>query len=205
MWLFASRGRPKSVERFLKQWKVTGASTIVILCLDKEDETLPDYLELDYPANWIIRVEDRKEGYLADVSRRAFKDYPNEDFYGWLSDDLFPITYEWDVKLIEAAKESGYAWCDDGMNGMKHAAHPCMSGDFVRDLGWICLPGLKHLYIDNALFEMAKRKGCLHYLGDVKVEHWHFATGKSEYDKTYEKPTAAEDKEVYKKWLQSLA
>lgn len=188
--------------RFFKAWRDTEASTPGILCLDEGDH-LP-YANLELPPQWSMEIRPRYKS-LGDNTNAYFWSYRQEAFYGLLADDAVPVTKHWDVKLIEAAGAKGIACCFDGINnGTGLGSSPCIGGDFVRRQGWIIYPGLARIYGDNILYETAQERGVLKYLPDVVVEHWHFSTGKSPHDATYEKGnTNGADKYIYDTWKAS--
>jgi hypothetical protein len=46
-----------------------------------------------------------------------------------------------------------------------------LSGDTVQALGWFCLPGLSHWFVDNVWADLGRGAGCLRHLHAIKVEH----------------------------------
>lgn len=204
MWLLPSRERPDSVARFFKAFEETGATTPGVLWLD-EDDDYDKYIALlgKIPANWQVIRRPRPES-LGALCNEFFALFPNEPWYGLIADDMVPRTRGWDKQLIEAAGSDGLSYGDDCINGKAKATHPVIGGDLVRELGWIALPGLTRIYIDDALMESARRRSKLHYLPAVITEHLHFSTGKSPNDAVYAKPRAGEDKEIFDAWRKAL-
>lgn len=204
MWFLPTRSRPNSLQRFFDHYVITKATSPGVVWLDDDDINLTLYKSIQLPANWKMVVAPNYNKGTGYITNLFFEMFPNEPFYGLLGDDVIPKTYQWDRKLIETAGNDGLAYGDDGINP-SHAAHPCVGGDLVRGLGWLALPGLDRIYIDNALHEVAKRAGKAYFMPNVKTEHLHFSTGKSPFDKTYEKSHNARDKEIYEAWLATLS
>lgn len=200
MWLLPSRGRPSSVLRFFSAWKETQANSRGVLWLDDDDAH--NYEGIETPEKWQLVVSPRIDG-TGPIANAIFKMFPNEPFYGFMGDDVLPRTKYWDRRLIDAAGTDGLSYGDDGVNGIRHAAHSCMGGDRARELGWLALPGCKRTYIDNALMEDAKRRGKLFYCPDVITEHLHFSFGKSPMDATYQKTNNQQDKAIFDAWMAS--
>lgn len=203
MWLLASRGRPSSVVRFFSAWDGTKADSEGVLWIDSDE--IDEYTAVcgKLPPKWSVISSPHNGGDLGDICNRFFKMFPDEPWYGLLADDLLPQTPYWDRMLIEAAGTDGLAYGDDGVHGARHATHPCVGGDRIRELGWIALPGCKRIYIDNVLFEDAVKRNMAHYLPHVITEHLHFSNGKSPMDETYRKTHNAQDREIYEAWLSS--
>lgn len=206
MWFFPSRGRPFSVNRFFQAWKDTQADSEGVLWLDDDDyeKHKEIYEKIELPVGWKLVVAPNYNKGTGHISNLFFEMFPQEPWYGFMCDDVVPETLHWDRKLIEAAGEDGLSYGDDGINP-EHASHPCVGGALIRSLGWLALPGLDRIYIDNALLEVAKRRGKVAYLPEVKTKHLHFSTGKSPFDETYRKTKNQQDKEIFDAWLKTLS
>jgi len=168
-------------------------STPAWVRLDSDDPMLGGYP--DHP-NWIVCVGPRKP--LCGVYEEAFEAYPDLDWYGFLADDVLPEG-NWE-SLIETAGRDGLAFGDDGINGEKHAAHFVLGGDLVREIGFLCLPGLSRLYIDTVWCDIARARGVYRYRPDVRMPHLHFSNGRAPMDATYRKPQRDADRALYEAW-----
>lgn len=200
MFFLPSRHRPDNINRFFRHWHQTGATAKGVLWLDDDDAF--HYHGISIPTSWQLIIRPPMNGGTGAITNAFFTLFPNEPWYGLLGDDIIPRTEGWDQKLIEAAND-GLAYCDDGIHGEAHAAHPVIRGDLVRELGWLALPGCQRLYIDNALFEYAKKRAKAVYLPDVLMEHMHFSNGKAPIDDTYLKPPSR-DREIFDEWMKTL-
>ena len=200
MWILPSRSRAHNVERLIDAWNLTRASTPVELCLDLNDPCLSQYEALDYPQTWKVVIWGRD--LLSDVYNDCFRRHPQESFYGFIADDVVPITNEWDIRLIEVAGNDGMAAPSGGHGDYSGAPHFVLGGDLVRSIGWLALPGLDRLYVDAVWNDIAAAKGVLRLAPDTILEHWHFSNGKAMIDFTYRKHRKAEDKAIYENWKQ---
>lgn len=200
MWLFPTYGRPAHLDRFIENYKKTKCTTKGLVIIDHDDECALDYLSKKLPDGWDFYI-NRERLSVGRIYNKVFKEFPNEPFYGAFSDDLIPETDYWDVKLIEAAGKDCVAWGDDGIRGAAVVGGCAIGGDLVREFGYMFLPTLKHFYSDDWLTEVARRRNALRYLPEVKVKHYHFSTGLSQYDATYARRDGRGDKEAYELWL----
>lgn len=136
---------------------------------------------------------------LSELYNESYKYHPNEPFYGFIADDVVPLTDAWDVKLIEAARRDGMA-VPAGGHDASGAPHFVLGGDLARSVGWLSLPGLDRLYIDTVWQRIAESRGALRRMPDVVLEHRHFSNGKALMDSTYRKHKKAQDKLIYDNW-----
>lgn len=203
MWILPSRGRPKNLLRFFQHWELTESTTPGVVVLDRNDPALDGYREVVLPSAWSLIVIEPIG--LGATFNYVFNHWPHNPWYGMLADDVIPRTQGWDKILVEAAGNDGISYADDGINADRQVTHCVLGGDLVRSLGWICLPGLQRIYIDNVITEIGQDRGVLRYCGDVSLEHMHFSNNKAEMDKTYEKPEASSDLAIYQKWQESRA
>lgn len=119
-----------------------------------------------------------------------------------IGDDMVPVTEGWDGKLIAACGTSGMAYPNDKRRDDIPEAI-VMSSSIVRALGWMCVPGLDHWFIDAAWRDIGAGAGCLTYLPDVIVEHRHpNVPGGDRPDQTNwdANPKFAADMAAYQKW-----
>lgn len=163
--------------------------------LDDDDPMLGGY---ERPPGWTFAVGPRKP--LDGIYAEAFAAMPSLGWYGFLADDVLPRTMNWDRILIETAGRDGLAFGDDGINGEAHAAHFVLGGDLVRDIGFLCLPGLSRLYIDTVWCDIARDRNVYRYRPDVKMTHLHFSNGRALMDAVYRKPSGDADRRLYEAW-----
>jgi len=194
VWLLPSRSRPQNIVRLVQ----VEFRSPVMLALDFDDPMLGGYHDLDLPKGWGTMTCGH--GPLSELYNCFFATYPSLDWYGFLADDVLPSAPDWDRKLIAAAGRDGLAFGDDGINGEKHAPHFVLGGDLVREFGWLALPGLDRIYIDTVWNDIARDRGVMRYLPDVKMPHLHFSNRRALMDVTYRKQNKARDRAIYEEW-----
>jgi len=200
VWIIPSRSRPKNIERLIKAYVETCATTPAVLWLDSDDPFFGEYADLKLPHTWMIISVVTRRDTLSEIYNELFEEFPNRDWYGFLADDVVPETMGWDATLVRAASNHAIAYADDGINGEARATHPVVAGDLARKVGWLALPGLHRLYIDTVWMDIGRRLGCLRYLPEVKVTHHHFSNRMALRDAIYRKPMKAEDERIYHDW-----
>jgi len=173
-------------------------STPAIVMVDDDDPMIGGYIELELPEHWALLI--RKRTGLAELYNEFFFSHETQPWYGFLADDVMPVTYGWDQRLIAAAAEDGMAFGDDGINGEKFGTHFVLGGDLVRRVGVLALPGLSRLYIDTVWNDYAKNIGVRRYLAHVKLTHHHFSNGMALMDQTYRKDDRDADRAIYTQW-----
>ena len=193
MWILPSRGRPHNVERLLKAYIDTGATTPVVLRIDDDDCGYNVSNE-----TWIVEVGQRLP--LSEIYNSIYQRY-RCSWYGFIADDVVPLTNGWDIKLIETAGSDGMA-VPSGGHDANGAPHFILGGELVESIGWLSLPGLNRLYIDTVWQKIAESRGVLRRAPEVVLEHRHFSNGKSLMDATYRKHNKQQDKLIYENWRQ---
>jgi hypothetical protein len=195
-----SRSRPHNFQRLIAACLSTGTSTTTWVRLDEDDASLSQYAALSMPKNWEVIIGQRVP--LSEVYNEAYRKIPETSHWIFIADDVVPVTYKWDQKLIEAAGPDGMAVPTGGetTGGYPHFA---LGGELVRSIGWLALPGLDRIYIDTCWRDIADQRGVLRYVPEVTLEHRHFSNGKALFDRTYKKEKKAHDKIIYENWKRS--
>ena len=207
MWILPSRGRPNNARRLIDAMRNTGCVSPVWMRLDDDDPTLDQYMNIPRPSQWVIVVGERKP--LSDIYAEHYEAHPDSRWYGFIADDVVPETPFWERTLTRAAllpsRKQGLAFGDDGINGGNHATHFILNGKMVREVGWLCLPGLERIYIDTVWNDIARERKAFWYLPDVVLRHHHFSNGMALMDATYRKPGKKHDLALYEKWRYNRA
>jgi len=157
------------------------------------------YESIHKPPGWHVIAAERAP--LSTIYNDSFRSRPDYSWYGFIADDVVPLTKHWDIKLIEAAGSDGMA-VPAGGETTGGCPHFVLGGDLVRSIGWLSLPGLDRIYIDTVWKDIAEARGVLRRVPDVVLEHRHFSNGKALMDATYRKHHKPEDKLIYEKWRQ---
>lgn len=188
-----TRGRPLRFIELLEAVDHTAElDTQVVAGVDDDDPALyaPQLAGRVFKCDPVMHGGPRKSlsawtNHLAAELLKA----PNPPRYlASLGDDHRPRTGGWDARLVEAIKDmggTGIAYGNDLFQGRNLPTAWVVSADIVQKLGWMMLPTLAHMYVDNATLELGRAAGCITYQADVIIEHQHPLTGKANWDKSY--------------------
>lgn len=205
-----SRGRPGNVRRLLDAAAETmGAIAELWIAVDADDPAIDGYRALvdEQQSWWKLLILEQRQRLAGTINLLAcgvaISDF---DAVAFMGDDVLPRTKGWDVRIVDALAGlgSGIVYGDDLLQGERLPTAVFMSTDIVRALGWMCPPGLVHLYLDNAWLELGRAMGRLRYLPDVVLEHLHPDAGKAPQDATYREANSRErdsaDRAAYEAW-----
>lgn len=197
MIMFPTRNRPKSLLRFIENYKKTNATLPITVIIDQDN--LEPYNEAwkEAPENWIL-FPNKEVRNLRDAMNSCVKCFPDDPFYGIIADDCIPITEGWDIQLSEACKPHYIAWPDDGIWGGNLPTHPFIGGDMVRAWGWFSPPYTNRHCADFIWKDFANALDIGKYCENVKIKHQHWQTGEAEFDATYAtQPSPSEGHDQY--------
>lgn len=204
-----SRGRPHRLAELAQDFAATaGPEARMVVAVDDDDPQLDAYKQLaifDLP-QFHLRVGRRLR--LGGTLNEAAAEYVGwYDAIGFMGDDHRPRTEGWAQQILAGLRAPGgvhIVYGDDRLQGARLPTAAFLSSDLVRALGWMALPGLQHLYVDNAWLELGRAARVLGYLPDVVIEHMHPGAGKAPWDAGYAEANAPEvdaaDKAVFERW-----
>lgn len=196
-----TRGRPEAVTRLIEAWYATRATAHLRFIVNETDERLVDYLEiLSDPKlpraffSWLRAPSDTMVSALNWGAVRATTRCNWDGIVGFMGDDHLPRTPNWDLLIEEAFRTTGPAvvYANDLLQGENLPTQVFLPTEFVRRLGRIAPPTLKHLYVDNYWREVGVQSGCLRYMSHIVIEHMHPVAGKAEWDDNYRRVNAGE-------------
>lgn len=202
-----SRGRPKNIARLLDAIRETSRITTHLhVCVDDDDPELGNY-------RYVFDKAGRDGDVLESGPRKGLADWTNEiavrrageyPFLASLGDDHVPRTPGWDKALARGIADMGgtgftYPW-DGTREDIPEAV--VMSSDIVKELGWMCLPELRHWYVDNVWADLGHGTGRIRHQRAVAVDHVHPATGKAKADGTTRDngKSLEKDRDAYYEW-----
>lgn len=211
-----SRGRPDRAAEAIEAIRQTAVlvDTSVVLAVDADDPEWDRYADmagqrrfLAGPETSLVTLRGDETGNLVKatntVSMRIARENP-DSIIGNLGDDHMTRTPGWDRIIRDTLAEPGIAYGDDLIHGQKLPSAPFISARIVLALGWYFLPTCIHLYCDDAVRELGKAIGRLHYLAGVVIEHMHPAVGKAANDEGYvranHKRVVDHDHDAYLRW-----
>lgn len=184
--LMPSRGRTAQAQAAYAAFEETKSlpDTKMMVILDWGE---PGYADL--PTTQVRNVTGGMAGAL-----NAALDYASGDILVFVGDDHRFRTPGWDRIVADANAEigGGILYGNDLLRGEDLASAVFMDARIVRALGWMALPGCKHLFLDDAWMTLGRALGRLRYLPDVIVEHMHPTAGKAAWDADYARVNAPE-------------
>ena len=201
-----SRGRPRNAARLLSAVHETSKlETHVHVAVDDDDPELESYRQVMDEAGGtgdVLETGPRKglAAWTNEIAARRAGEYPYLASFG---DDMVPKTRYWDFFLTRAIEDFGgtgfsYPW------GIREDVPEAvvLSSNIVRELGWMCGPGLEHFFVDDVWADLGRGAGCLRHCRAVAVDHVHPRAGTAERDKTYTdaSPKLDADRAAYQEW-----
>jgi hypothetical protein len=194
--LVPTRGRPQAARELVNAMGETASSGALRtrFLIDRDDPELPGYEALFPLSSRVVQFgvgpPQRIGPWLNSV---APPEAERHDFIGFMGDDHRPRTAGWDAALMQAlAPRPGVAYGDDGHQGERLPTACVISSVLIRHLGYMCPPGLEHLYLDDFWKLLGTDVGSLHYLPEVRIEHLHPVAGKAPMDAGYQRTLSPE-------------
>lgn len=204
--LMPSRGRPDKAREAIEAFRSNRADPEAKIYAVVDHGTEHGY------ANFTIEADEGHSGQgmgpaLNYAARVVVDHWPDVTIIGFIGDDHRTRTHGFDA-LIESANEAiggGLIYGNDMIRGEELPTAVFIDARIVRALGWMALPGAKHLYLDDTWRELGKRMHRLKYLPDVVIEHMHPIAQKADWDEGYARvndPALYDhDRHVYSNWL----
>jgi len=201
-----SRGRPAKARECYDAFMATALlpSTKMVFVVDTDDGTFADYVGAKLP---IVSYE-HEGGGMGPPLNAAVKDLaPHHSIVGFVGDDHRFRTDGWDIEMTRCLDHKpGFAYGND-LARHDIPTQVFVSVPIVLALGWMSLPGARHLYLDNTWATLGSGADCLSYLPDVVIEHMHPIYGKAEMDEGYARvnagPMYEHDAAVFNLWVSS--
>jgi len=132
-------------------------------------------------------------------------------YIGMIGDDNRFRSPGWDVAIHDALDKmgGGIAYGNDLWH---HDALPTawfVSASIVQALGWMAMPTLTHLYMDNTWRTIGIGIDHYCYIPEAIIEHLHPTYGKGQWDDSYRKTNSPEmyehDRLAFEEWLREQA
>jgi hypothetical protein len=199
-----TRGRPEKAKAVYRTFTETKASddTKMVFVVDKDDPKFMLYVETGVP----IVTYDHEGGGMAAPLNAAIPDLaPQCDIVGFVGDDHRFRSAAWDAKIGEVlAEDPGVAYGNDLIRA-DIPTQVFITSSIVQALGWMAVPGCKHLYLDNGWRVLGLGIGSYHYVSSVVIEHCHPFFGRGEMDEGYVRVNSGamyqHDAAAFQRWL----
>jgi hypothetical protein len=208
--LCPTRGRPDNARAAYKSFLDTKrlVDTTIAFIVDDDDPERAGY-EAAFDEQYlptIIYPSALGAGMANALNYHAMKRATNYDVIGFIGDDHRFRTPAWDKHIVQTLNQEGggIAYANDLFQSERLPTQVFISSNVLVALGWFCLPGAKHLYLDDAWKTVGEAADCLFYFPQVVIEHMHPAAGKAEWDPNYERVNDqtmySHDAEVFARW-----
>lgn len=163
------------------QWTCTSGTTLLVGLDDDDEHQYPRLPGVEYEVRAGLR------GFTAWANELAVPRTGEYSFIGALGDDCVPETPGWDARVMEALARVPFSYANDLYPLRPYGSqvtHVFTRSEVVAVLGYIGVPSLAHLYVDDAWGAWGAACG-IAYLDDVVIEHLHHSSGKAALDETY--------------------
>lgn len=203
--LIPSRGRPERFRQTLEAIKDTAPGVDVYLGLDVDDEHFPKY-RVDGHAYVSIGERQSLCAWTNKLAKIAMCRSTPPKYLISMGDDHIPRSINWHLALADPINYGPklFTFGNDGMNHEHLCTAWMTSVEAYEALGWMMLPTLEHMYVDNVIMELGAVTDSLKYIPHVLVEHMHPTIRKAEWDSTYwtdeDKHRKVKDFQSFRNW-----
>ena len=174
--------------KLARSWNETATGIPLLVRIWREDPRKDEYYSQDWPDE--VSFFESDDSWAGEALRSYFEEFPHEDFYGFVGDDVVLETPGGIEQLILEAGFAYIAYPNDQINRHKLCTHFCIGGGLVRTVGFLVPPNLRHHYLDNIWMEIGRQTGLLRYRPDVIFRHEHLWKG-AEFDASYARAYAS--------------
>lgn len=180
VWMLNSYRRPELCQTAMDCCAACGMTSPLVVWIDESQE---GYKDLRYPKNVVAVVCTGVWASYACGWNWMLSAYPHENVYGWISDDMQPISKDFDKKMEAAVGDwkFGYAWDNfvSKMSGGPADLKACRNvgggmvwgGKLARAVGWLALPGTRQAGSDTAWTALARELKSFVFVDDVVINH----------------------------------
>jgi hypothetical protein len=206
-WFIPSFNRPQQCGDLLHQIGTVGSDYPgFVLVNGGERETEYRAIFKQYlPKHWDFAVIKDNIGCVQSANW-YFEHYPNDPFYGFISDDESVHTPGWEKMLIDAAGDWRLSNANDGWQSeQRFHGLTTFGGELIRLIGWWGLKGLWHWYGENVWEQINKDFHLRVFCDEVICEHRHHLVRRAAYDDTYKSGESRmdQDNERFNQWISS--
>lgn len=196
MWILPTRSRPANLKRAMENYP----DAPVCVVWTAGDPDLPEMEAMPLPKMWQVFIAE-ENSTVPSLLNQVFEAHPEEDYYGFIGDDVIPPKEPWWDELGDCAYPSFFAFPKDEYHGGANAPHFAVGGDLVRATGWLAAPWYDHNFIDTTWYVLAQELKARRYLPDLAFKHIHPILG-GEDDKIYQRGRRhyEEDKLKFEVW-----
>ena len=189
-----SHKRPQAAAELVKSFidKSGQLADIMIVCEEGELSTYSDAIKTDNRVT-IAEATPGTRGMVRPLNQfatEAAKTYFSVMFVG---DDHRFRSKNWDKDFIFELNKVPLVYANDLFQRETLPTACAVRSDVIQALGYMALPSLRHLYVDNYWLALGKKIG-IKYCVYLTIEHMHPAAGKGTDDEHY---AAVNSNEMY--------
>ena len=184
-WFCPTFQRPERLAELAMSWEMHEQGRKLYVRVWEGDPRRDDYLNITWPEGWELYVSPAE--WCGEALEEFYQKYPDEEFYGFIADDIVLRTPKGLEKLERLAEDWSLAYPNDTIQRHHLATHFCIGGELVREVGFLVPYGMKHNYLDVVWMHLGMNLGALRYCPDVIFQHKHFLRGVAEMDDTYKR------------------
>lgn len=188
MFLFPTRNRPDKLAEVLEVHRARGFAGKILIIIDSDDFS---YRGMEFPPFCQVEVVPPSQG-ASSYYNYIFYKYPNESYYGLLTDDLYPMVDGWDKNIEQYLRYFPAITINDNVLAPFTDSFYLLRNDFVR-ITSLNPTHTNHFFQDAALQLLAVGNNLCLYAPDLAFDHRQLKL----QGKTDETATRARNPELY--------
>jgi hypothetical protein len=203
-----SRSRPQNITALHDAWQATttGAAELLIAA-DDDDPTLGEYERVCAERGIELTVGPRLR-MCPTLNTVALARAPHHFAVGFMGDDHRPKSPAWNQRYLDELRDlgTGIVYGNDLLAGERLPTQFALTSDIVQALGAVAPAPVRHMFLDNQVYDLGHAIDRIRYLPDVIVEHLHPLAGTADDDDGYREVNAPDafeaDRLVYAHWYE---
>lgn len=197
MWILPTYRRPKRLQETLISLTKCSAGQSGIVIIDGECSM---YKDVALPVGWKMIKKKDNRGYIHSI-KLALRLYPDEPWYGWMTDDMIAETAGFEERLLEnMSDDTLISSSNDGWQAPSRIHGATIFDGGLYRLVMENFPPIRHSYYDDIWEDIGNSFGIWKTDMDVMVRHNHPWKDKTiDLDSSYKKSYSflQEDSAVY--------
>lgn len=205
--LVPSRGRPGNIRALREAWDATSTARSALWVIVDEDDPCRDEYVADGEPFGDVHVRPGRRSRIGPILNEVAPQVAEHcRAVGFMGDDHRPRSVGWDTTMLHTldAMGGGIVYGDDLIHGEALPTSVVISSSVIRALGWMCPPGIEHLYLDDSWRALGLAMGRLRYLPGLVIEHMHPIADKAPWDDTYRRANTGgqydQDRAAFEAW-----
>lgn len=190
LYIVPSRGRPDKVEELISSWVATRSVADLLIVVDDDDPLIVQYRVVQNNSsrlNWLSFAFGPRLRLGPTLNEHAVAWASEYNSIGFMGDDHRPRTPIWDGLMASTLRRmgGGIIYPNDLYQKENLPTSVLMSSGIIKVLGYMCPPGVIHMYLDNFWKDLGNACAFLRYKDNIIIEHMHPSAGKAVMDAGY--------------------